>query len=360
MISTTKEAGNRLNETNALQLVADLGQIDIVANHEVTIDFRNTQHFEPFGMLLVGSAIRRLMGLLKAVGGNLNFSLPTDVANGIAAHMGFWHSIGVDIGRAPSAPAFNDRYLSITELNVGTLYKDAGGRDPLASGVIEAEATKLAKIICVPFSQVLFEALTYSLRELIRNVVEHAMTPGIWIAGMSWPKRDYVQIAILDEGRGIRNSLADHSEFRFDTDELAIRESLRPGVTRNKGRKRSQAELEKWADERHTLPLSFFDNSGYGLYMVSTFCREAGQFLIASGSSYLATIASAEVTGGTFHRGTALRIVVEPTKVKDAFEKLFENAGSGVAGSRPLISASTLRRLGLDSLQANGDEHDKP
>jgi len=137
------------------------------------------------------------------------------------------------------------------------MYQASGGRKPLAAGVIEQEASRPSKILCNPYSAAIHDALTYALRELIRNVVEHAMAPHLWLAGMTWPKRDYVQIAKLDEGRGIRQSLSDLPDFRFPTDERALREALRLGVTRNRDRKHSHAEIEQWAAERHILPLSF-------------------------------------------------------------------------------------------------------
>lgn len=358
----TVEVDPRLNETVALQLSADLAQIEAEPAGTIVIDFRRTIHFEPFGMLMAGSAIRRLRQRCKAMDIELEVLTPVDADTGIAGHMGFWRSVGVDVGRELNAPAGRESYLPITRIDIGELYQSTGGRSPLATGVVEAEAKQLSRILCNPYSEALHEALTYALRELIRNVIEHARTPHIHLAGMTWPKRDYVQVAILDEGRGIRQSLADHQEYHFPTDERAIREALRPGTSRNRDRQRSQAELERWADERHVLPLSFFDNSGYGLHMVSTFCREAGQFLVASGSSYLATVGSAEVMGSTLHRGTALRLVVEPSKASDAFDRLFESfeaTRSAMATTRPLLSASTLRRLGLDSLTGSDSKPDR-
>jgi hypothetical protein len=339
----------RLNETAALQAAADLAQVEIEAGNEFVLDFDQTTHFEPFGMLYFGSAVRRLRHRAQAAGGTVSVpleGLPED--GGFAGHMGFWQSIGVPLGRPINAPAGSESYLPITRLDIGQMFQQGG--DPRGTGLIESESIQLARILGNPPSDALLEALAYSLREMIRNVIEHAMSADIWIAGMTWPKRDYVQIAILDDGRGIRASLADNPEFRFATDAEALRESLKPGVTRNKGRVRSEAEIERWEDARHVLPLGIFENTGYGLYMVSTFCREAGQFLIASGSSYLAFIASAEVTGSTLHRGTALRLVVEPTKVAPAFERLFESIEQNGLTPKPLLSASKLRKLGLDSL----------
>jgi hypothetical protein len=300
-------------------------------------------------MLYLGSAVRRLQHRAELAGGRVTISQGDLADGGFAGHMGFWQSIGLPLGRLINAPPGSESYLPITRLDVAQMFQESGG-DPRGTGLVESEATRLARILSNPHSDVLCEALTYSLRELIRNVIEHGMSSSIWIAGQTWPKRDYVQVAILDEGRGIRASLADNPEFRFETDAQAIVESLKPGVTRNKGRVRSQAEIERWEDARHVLPLSVFENTGYGLYMISTFCREAGQFLLASGSSYHAFIASAELSGSTLHKGTALRLVVEPTKVGPAFERLFEAIEQKGVAAKPLLSASKLRKLGLDSL----------
>lgn len=342
----------RLNEQTALQLAADIALIPTDSN--ALLDFSATQHFEPFAMLLVGSAVRRAQRLFRATG--RQFSIPTSSidSEGFAGHMGFWQSMDLDIGRSVSAESGKASNVPITRIDIGEMYRDAGGTDPRGSGVLEARAAALARILSNPYSPVLHEALTYALRELFRNVLEHAMTPEIWVCGMSWPKRDYVQVAILDEGRGVRSSLRDNAEFVFATDQEAIAKALEPGVTRNKGKSQTMAAVERWADEGHELPLSFFENAGYGLYMLSRLCREAGQFLIASTSSYLGYISSASVVGSTFHQGTALRLVLQPSKVSSAFETLFEDIQAGSAGRRPMLSASTLRRLGMDSL-AGGD-----
>jgi hypothetical protein len=346
----------RLNESTALQAAADLALVELNSDEEFVIDFSGTQHFEPFGMLYVGSAVRRLQHRATAARSKVTVVPAAQDDGGFAGHMGFWHSMGLSVGRLVNAPAGNESYLPITRIDIAELFQQAGG-DPRASGLIESEASKLARILSKPYSESLLEALTYSLREVIRNVIEHAMSASVWIAGMTWPTRDYVQIAIVDEGRGIRSSLADNPEFRFATDAQALVESLKPGVTRNKGRIRSRAEIERWEDNRHLLPLSIFENAGYGLYMVSAFCREAGQFLIASGSSYQAFVASADLSGATLHKGTALRLVVEPTKVGPAFERLFETVEQSGGGARkPLLSASKLRRLGLDSLMGGGGD----
>ena len=349
MDTITYSFGRRLNEIHALQVVADFALFDV--GKSVRLNFSQTRHFEPFGMLLVGSAIRRLQAVASKVGTNVTVETTGIEDDGIAAHLGFWRSIDVKIGREVNADAGKESYLPIRRIEVAELYKSSAGRDPLASGVIEECASGLAKILCRPRSKPLQEALTYSFRELIRNVVEHAMSPTIWVCGMSWPKRDFVQVAILDEGRGIRRSLADNEAFAFETDLKALEEAIRPDVSRNLGRQRSDEYLANWEEQRHDRPHSYFENSGYGLFLVSSLCREAGQFHVASGSAYLGFLGSAQLPGTTFHHGTAIRLVLEPTKVEGALDRLFEGvAVKSPAAHRPLLTASKLRSLGLDTL----------
>lgn len=347
------QIGERLNERVALQLAADLSLNDTTDDY--CVDFSRTQHFEPFGMLLASSAINRFRNRLSLSSRQLNIRCGDSDEEGLAAHMGFWQSIGIPLGRAVNAQAHSDSYLPITRIGVDEIYRESGGLDPLASGIIEQRAAQLAIILARPRSESLVDALTYSIRELIRNVLEHARTPAIWLAGMSWPKRNYVQVAVLDEGVGIRKSLATNALFQYDTDALALRAALQPGVSRNLGQQPTRQKLETWEEQRQAQPLQFFANAGYGLFMISSLCREAGQFLIASGNSALAYVGSGEVSSATGHHGTALRLVIQPSEVKTAMDSIFSgNLARGPAGHRPMISPSTLKRLGLDSLTGEG------
>ena len=349
--------GERLNETNALQMAADLALADPA--EPIRVDFTQTQHYEPFAMLLVGSAINRAR---KRSGQSVQVTTGTGAAENIAGHMGFWQRVGVPLGRAVNAGTSHDSYLPITAVNVGDLYKEAGYQDPIAAGIVERESARLASVLNRSRSPVLAEALTYMLRELIRNVIEHARTQTLWLAGMSWPKRDLVQVAVLDEGIGVRASLGQHAQFRYPTDADAIRAAMAPGVTRNLGREPSRAAIERHAEGGHDRPITFFQNSGYGLYAISTLCREAGgQFMLASGSGAIACFPSADVPASTGHHGTAVRVVLPPSETGDAMDRLFEGTQlRGPAGRKPLLTASTLRQLGLDSLVADAPDQAAP
>lgn len=336
----------RLNETTALQLSADLTLLS--DETDVEIDFSSTRHFEPFGMLLVRSAVARAKRRLGLAGKALSISPIGIDPDGIAAHMGFWQSLGLQVGRPPGVGSASTGYLPISRIGLDELFRESGGVNPLVAGTIEHRSRELASVLSVGVDPRLGEALTYSFRELIRNVVEHAMCPELWIAGMSWPKRDYVQVAVVDDGIGIRRSLSSHVNFRFDDDLASLREALKPSVSRNLGREPTRDQIERHAEARSNKPLEAFMNSGYGLYLISSFCRDSGQFLIASGSAALAQIGAGDISTSTAHAGTALRIVLYPSQVGEAFDRTFEALSQSPRA--PMISASKLRSLGLSHL----------
>lgn len=100
----------------------------------------------------------------------------------------------------------------------------------------------------------------------------------IWYCAQYWPTFDLVELAIMDEGIGIKESLLSNSAYQnlIDTDEEALRYAVSPGISRTFGHGAVNLSNDEWA------------NSGYGLYMISHICAElGGSFIIASGESAL-------------------------------------------------------------------------
>ena len=192
-----------------------------------------------------------------------------------------------------------------------------------------------------------------SLREMIRNGFDHAMAPHVWYSGMRWPNRGYVQVAIVDEGRGIRTSL-NRGGYSFPNDETAIDAALRPGVSRNVGRRLSAEEVERWSEARPDLPVECYQNSGYGLPIASRIGQEGGQFLVISGNKGRQFIRG-DCLISTFHQGTAIRMVLHPERVRGVVDRVFEELG-GSNRRKGLISASMRRRLGVDEGTRNAGE----
>lgn len=325
------------------------------------LDFSRTQHFESFGMLVIGSAIRRLRerdlgdGKRPRVtidGKNLDFQ-----GHDFARRMGFWWSIGDDtdlpsVGRTATATT-----IPITRLCYSDLFKKAGHRDPVRAEIVSEAAADLATTLSGGTENSdLWLSLEYCFREMFRNVFEHGQTDSVWYTGSTRPNKDDVQIAIVDSGRGIRVSLADHPGHKYSSDLDAIRAALSPGVSRNSGKVRSATMTSKLLEEFPGQNPDLYDNSGYGLTLTSNLAREAGQFALISGSTSVAFLGNHETVSETRHFGTAIRVVLHPSKLDGALDRarLKANRDSDTTPrSGSLITASMMSRLGLKKSQFN-------
>jgi hypothetical protein len=150
--------------------------------------------------------------------------------------------------------------------------------------------------------------------------------------------------------------LADNPYQRYTTDEEAIRAALRPGVSRKMGRVRSPQLTEKLLDEFPDQDPSLYDNSGYGLTFTSQLGCEAGQFSVVSGMHSVAYVNNHETIASTYHAGTAVRVVLHPSKIEAVINKVLpagQNRGKRRSGS--LLSASEMARLGLSSEKPKQD-----
>lgn len=110
---------------------------------------------------------------------------------------------------------------------------------------------------------------------MLRNSVEHSTKNCVWICTQYWPSISLTEIAILDNGIGIRKSLTTNIHYKkeINDDETALKMSLLPSITESFGIKQDN---------------SIWSNSGFGLYIASHLCQKLnGPFLIASGNKAL-------------------------------------------------------------------------
>jgi hypothetical protein len=136
-----------------------------------------------------------------------------------------------------------------------------------------------------------------------------------------WPEKDWVELAILDEGVGIRSTLARNPHLAIPSDIGALRLALLPGVSGVAFKGGPRQRKDAWA------------NSGYGLYMTSQLCARGGSFLICSGSAGLFLERGVETTFETNFAGTALRLCLSTTQLGSLSATLehLRKAGSEVA-----------------------------
>ncbi len=144
--------------------------------------------------------------------------------------------------------------------------------------VIEERSDKMA-IVLSRGDEKLRRSLTFLLREMIRNVPEHSGAGEVWICAQYWASYQLVELALLDEGVGIKESLLQNPAYKkmISNDKKALVFALQPGISRSF----SPADRNNNDDD-------YWRNSGYGLYMASELCANlGGSFIIASGNSAL-------------------------------------------------------------------------
>ena len=133
------------------------------------------------------------------------------------------------------------------------------------------------------------------MREIIRNTVEHSESSEIWFVCQYWSLDNSVEMCILDEGIGIYNSLKKNELLKFSDCLEAIKLSLEPGISSK------DIEFEALSDNE-------YGNSGFGLHMTSSICKEFGEFVIGSGDKIVYLKNNSIFPADILINGTILRL----------------------------------------------------
>jgi hypothetical protein len=254
-----------LDLSSALTFTSMLSNIE--ESDEYIFDFAKTRTVEPFPMLLVSSQIRRMLDKFKhARTACANYKHMT-----YAGHMGFFQAFGLEFGKLPGEAKGSSRYLPLTIYDCETLVKRAAEKGTEVGDEVEEVSKHLARMLCNEEGAI-YDTLAYSLRELMRNAVEHSNARQFGICAQHWPSKNRVEVAILDRGIGLQASLRHNPHLDVSDDKRAVNYALMPAVS-GKAFKGARKQRGNWA------------NSGFGLYMTSRICRNGGTFFIASGET---------------------------------------------------------------------------
>lgn len=321
---------SRLDLVGSIEAVRQLQALPHVQRY--IVDFSNLKWVEPFGMLYFARQLRtfadeRRPARCRAI---------NHEKHGYAAHMGFFQSFGLSFGNSPGAANGSDRYIPMTDLRIRDLHVEAGQGACDVREVIEMRAAEMAAVLARGEAGRVQATLSYSLREILRNVVEHSNADYIWYAAQYWPGNQLVELSILDQGIGVRRSLSRNPHLRIEDDVTAIRLALLPGISGAAYEGRKPTRNDEWA------------NSGYGLFMTSQLCARGGSFMICSGDAALLLERDEETVLPARFAGTALRLGIYVPEIGNlnemlsAFNKRGEEiAGQNVPAARPSASKSS-------------------
>ena len=295
----------------------------------------------PFGMLYMAIFLRQWRNLFP----DLQFyaRIGSGKATEYSGHMGFFQTISekIHIGKAPGEAIGSNNYVPITKLSIQKLRADstASGLYRLDGDLIELEASKLATVL-TDDKQAQY-LLTYILRELMRNVPEHSGTDELWVCGQHW-NNGVAEIAIIDEGIGIKQSLYKNASHRpyIESDEDALRLAVKAGVSQSFRLGGKQRLDDTWS------------NSGFGLYAVSNFVKLlGGSFCLVSGNNYLKMDESGKITtGDSWISGTAVKITLNRTTIQNSQKLIHEvimNGEKEASGLRNAFKTASRPSKGL-------------
>ena len=288
-------------------------------------------NFDPLPMLMIGSIMRRYRKQYPSVPFKVQGF--ENRGKGYAGTMGFFKYISpsLDIGKMPGEANGSSNYIPITPLIVDDLQKAAyeQGNYMVLGDLIEQEAGRLSRIVDRGNKE-LHKLLTYLIREILRNTPEHAKSNTMWVCGQYWPSYELAEIAIIDEGIGIYNSITQNAAHReYITDNAtALQWALKAGISEAFRPSSKQRSNDAWA------------NSGFGLYMVSEICKLLnGSFCLISYNNFLLIDNHGVKAGETSFHGTAIRMRVPSKKISSAQDIISTIARNGEAEARTIRNA---------------------
>ena len=298
-------APSQVDMPSALDFVAQIGRLPDSPQYE--IDFSRVRLVEPFPMLLIASELRKL---------NQRKPEPEIECTGFkhmtyAAHMGFFQCFGLAYGNEPGQARGSLDYLPITIFETKEVEREALIKGVEVGSYIEATSQRLSGVLSGGEEGPLFDTLTYSIREIMRNAVEHSDADRFGICAQHWPSKKRVEVAILDRGQGLRETLSKNPHIDASDDKKAINFALMPAIS---GKAFKGSKLQRRGN---------WTNSGFGLYMTNRICRNGGNFFIASGASAMLLTKS---TGKRYFDcaldGTAVRMVIDTGNLSGLRESL--------------------------------------
>jgi hypothetical protein len=298
MTKYTVEIPSRLVFQNSIEFAK---QLKLLQNYdEIEFDFSRLGTIDPFSLLFVSSEIQRCRSRLK----NSNFKAIHYDHCTYQAHMGFFKAFGMDFGKTPGEARGSSTYIPINIYNTEKIRNDARKLMINPGELLESRAKEIADILTQGDNGDLNEVLTYCLREMFRNVIEHSNAEQFGFCAQYLPSIKRVSFSIIDRGIGLKSSLESNPTLNLKNDEDALKAAISPGVSGKIYKGQKKKPRGEWA------------NSGYGLFMASNICKQGGGFFIASGESGYYLSENVERFLETPFRGTALNLALDTTRIK--------------------------------------------
>ncbi|WMN89746.1 ATP-binding protein [Vibrio parahaemolyticus] len=240
-----------------------------IDTEDVCLDCSTLKFSKPTAMLVAGSKIRNWVrsrhsrGIKTRKRGVDTYSS----VHSYLKHIGFFDFVLMAEGKCVGEARGSSSYIPITKITKPELGTDEGALERWYED-IQSKVRGLARVISgQPEIHQDNRMYNYALREIIRNVFEHSGCDECYVFGQRW-LNGQVEIVVVDEGVGIGSTLRESLGEISDSE--AIKKSIQPGVSRTSNL--------SGAD-------NIFDNSGFGLYVLTEVARSFGWYVLGSNSA---------------------------------------------------------------------------
>ena len=292
--------------TSFLQYLQSYGNLP----EQIVLDFSQLTFARPFATLAIGSGLRYLVKKRKSQ----NFQTTVTGYNIRDVHsylsfVGFYDYIMLPVGHVMGQAAGSLSYTPITPLNRAALFGRTSPPYRELRHVIFEESHRLARLFSsTSANENSINTIAYSIREIIRNVFEHSSSDTCYIFGQRY-RNGSVEIGIIDEGVGVRESLS--SAHNISSDAHALELAIQPGVSR--------------VQNLNTNNIN--DNSGFGLYILSRLGGDYGWFAIGSGTSQIISQGNNLSLQNTLFNGTyvGLQLNSDPIDFEDTLNNIIHD-----------------------------------
>ena len=297
-----------------------LPQKEIPSKRKCVLDFSECEFGEPLPLLLLGLHFHEL----KRRNPDVEFVCRSRNSDfrGYADHIGFFKYLGFNRGNPTNHAAGSRNYTPITLFNIKQLRSDAA-EGPVGE-LVDKEASKLAEIVTQKNDGALFDVIQYSFREILRNAVEHSQGSVAVVFGQYWPYHRKAEIVIYDNGVGIFETLLDNEYVEFSSNSEALKSALLPGIS-GVGREERAQQDDRWG------------NSGFGLFVTSRLCSEAGLFRMISGNSTISLKCGVQTETNWSFDGTCVQLIIDTGSIGSKVDRIREIVEEGEDSRKELM-----------------------
>ena len=269
----------------------------------ITIDFSNVSFYD------ISSIVTLLAKLYFLVQNGVSVNIENYENSGSFKYMqrmNFFDICGINISESFSRHDPTGRFVDIKR--IGRKHRiDTGKLSEEVADCIAPDQKELSD----PEQTGFYDGISYSVSELINNVIQHSNSYG-FISAQYYPKEDLTQIVVADVGIGIRQSFIE-SDSPYSDKATTDREAIELALT---------AQVSSKTHGKYAVGGA--ENAGVGLTLLKHVAlNSGGDFLVISGNSCFKN--DNWLTLKNSYQGTLVACSFKRSNL-DNFDQLLENA----------------------------------